>query len=145
MVSKRKMVLLTMLSAFILTLVAGVALADEKIGLIEPKTVISQHPRMAAVKKQVEAILQKKQEEAAAAAAKETDNQKKEAIYETKKNEAAAEEQKLMAPIIKDIDLAIRNVAKAKGLTIVIDTAQTLMGGIDITNDVVQELKRIAK
>ncbi|NLH94909.1 MAG: OmpH family outer membrane protein [Synergistaceae bacterium] len=138
------MILLSVLSAFILAMAAGAALAGDKIGVIEPQTVLSQHPKMPQVKKQIQAMLQKKQEEAKAAIEKETDNEKKAEIYQTKKNEAAAEEQKLMAPILKDMDQAIRNVAKAKGLTVVIDVAQALMGGVDITNDVIAELKRTA-
>jgi outer membrane protein len=144
MVSCKKMILLSVLSAFILAMAAGAALAGEKIGVIEPQTVLSQHPKMPQVKKQIQAILQKKQEEAKAAIEKEKDNNKKAEIYQTKQNEAAAEEQKLMAPILKDMDQAIRNVAKAKGLTVVIDVAQALMGGVDITNDVVAELKKTA-
>lgn len=142
MVSSKKMVLLAVLSAFMLTVVAGVALADEKIGVIEPQKVLFQHPKMAQVQKQVQAVVQKKQEEAKTAIDKEQDNKKKAEIYQTKRNEAATEEQKLMAPLFKDIDLAIRSVAKAKGLTIVLDKAQVFMGGIDITDDVIQELKK---
>jgi outer membrane protein len=144
MFSFKKMVLMAVLSAFILSLVAGVALAGDKIGVIEPQTVLNQHPKMSQVKKQVQAIVQKKQEEARAAIEKEQDNKKKAAIYEMKQNEAAVEEQKLMAPLLKDIDLAIRTVAKAKGLTVVIDVAQALMGGVDITYDVIGELKKSA-
>ena len=47
-----------------------------------------------------------------------------------------------MAPLFKDIDLAIRSIAKAKNLTIVLDKAQVFMGGLDITEDVIQELKK---
>lgn len=142
MVLSKKAVLLAVLSAFILTIVAGVALAEEKIGVIEPQKVLFQHPKMAQVQKQVQAVVQKKQDEAKAAIDKEQDNKKKAEIYQTKRNEAATEEQKLMAPLFKDIDLAIRSVAKAKGLTIVLDKAQVFMGGIDITDDVIQELKK---
>jgi outer membrane protein len=142
MVSSKKMVLLAVLSAFILTMVAGVALADEKIGVIEPQKVLFQHPKMAQVQKQVQAVVQKKQAEAKTAIDKEQDNKKKAEIYQTKRNEAATEEQKLMAPLFKDIDLSIRSIAKAKGLTIVLDKAQVFMGGLDITDDVIQELKK---
>jgi outer membrane protein len=142
MVSNKKMVLLAVLSAFILTMVAGAALADEKIGVIEPQKVLFQHPKMAQVQKQVQAVVQKKQAEAKTAIDKEQDNKKKAEIYQTKRNEAATEEQKLMAPLFKDIDLAIRSIAKAKGLTIVLDKAQVFMGGLDITDDVIQELKK---
>jgi Predicted membrane protein len=117
-------------------------MAAEKIGVIEPQTVLSQHPKMAQVRKQIQEFVQMKQEEAKAAIAKEKDDKKKAEIYQTKQNEAAVEEQKLMAPLLKDVDLAIHTVAKAKGLTLVIDVAQALMGGVDITHDVIAELKK---
>jgi outer membrane protein len=142
MVSRKKLMLLAVLSVFSLAIASGVALAAEKIGVIEPQTVLSQHPKMAQVRKQIQEVLQKKQEEAKAAIAKEKDDKKKAEIYQTKQNEAAVEEQKLMAPLLKDVDLAIHTVAKAKGLTLVIDVAQALMGGVDITHDVIAELKK---
>ncbi len=142
MVSRKKLTLLAVLSVFSLAIASGVALAAEKIGVIEPQTVLSQHPKMAQVRKQIQEVLQKKQEEAKAAIANEKDDKKKAEIYQTKQNEAAVEEQKLMAPILKDMDVAIRSVAKAKGLTLVIDVAQALMGGVDITHDVIAELKK---
>jgi len=142
MVLRKKLILLAVLSVFSLAIASGVALAAEKIGVIEPQTVLSQHPKMAQVQKQIQEVVQKKQEEAKTAIAKEKDDKKKAEIYQTKQNEAAAEEQKLMAPLLKDVDLAIHAVAKAKGLTIVIDVAQALMGGVDITHDVIAELKK---
>jgi len=47
-----------------------------------------------------------------------------------------------MEPLFKDIDLAIRTVAKAKGVTIVLDKTQVFFGGADITEDVIQEVKK---
>ncbi len=143
--SSKKTVLFTVLVGFILSMVAGIALAEEKIGVVEPQKVLSQHPKMAQVSKQVQAIVQKKQAEAKSAIEKEKDNKKKEEIYKAKRNEAATEEQKLLAPLFKDIDLAIRSVAKAKGLTMVISRAQVFVGGVDITEDVIQELKKKAQ
>ena len=92
MVSKRKIVLLAVLSAFVLTMVAGVAMAEEKIGVVEPQKVLAQHPKMPDVKKQVQAVLQKKQAEAKAAIDKEKDEKKKAEIYQAKRKEAAQEE-----------------------------------------------------
>ena len=142
MVSKRKIVLLAVLSAFVLTMVAGVAMAEEKIGVVEPQKVLAPHPKMPDVKKQVQAVLQKKQAEAKAAIDKEKDEKKKAEIYQAKRKEAAQEEQKLLAPVLKEIDLAIRTVAKNKGLTIVLSKTQALMGGLDITEDVIKQLKK---
>lgn len=145
MVSMKKAVLFPVLVGFILSMAAGIALAEEKIGVLEPQKVLSQHPKMAQVSKQVQAIVQKKQAEAKSAIEKEKDNKKKEEIYKTKRNEAATEEKKLMAPLFKDIDLAIRSVAKAKGLTVVISKTRVFVGGVDITEDVIRELKKKAQ
>lgn len=86
--------------------------------------------------------MQKKQAEAKAAIEKATDDKEKQKIFSTKRQEAAMQEQKLMQPLFKDIDLAIRTVAKTKGITIVLDKAQVFFGGIDITEDVIQNLKK---
>ncbi len=142
MVSNRKMVLVTILSALVLAMFAGVALAAEKIGVVDPQKVLSQHPKMAQVGKQVQAVFQQKQEEAKTAMDKEKDKKKKAEIYQKKRSEAATEEGKLMAPLFKDIDLAIRSVAKEKGLTLVLNKGQVLMGGLDITDEVIKALKK---
>jgi len=87
-------------------------------------------------------VVQSKQNEAKMAIDATSNKDEQAKIYRTKRQEAAAEEQKLMQPLFKDIDLAIRTVAKAKGLTIVLDKTQVFFGGMDITNDVIQELKK---
>lgn len=120
----------------------GIALAAEKIGVIEPQKILFQHPRFAATQEKVKSVLTAKQNEAKVAIEAENDKNKKAQIYQTKKQEAAMEEQKLMAPLFKEIELAVRTVAKAKDITLVLDKAQVFFGGIDITNDVIQELKK---
>ena len=52
------------------------------------------------------------------------------------------EEQKLMDPIFKDINLAIRTVANQKKLTVIVDKEAVFFGGVDITDDVIAELKK---
>jgi outer membrane protein len=120
----------------------GVALAAEKIGVIEPQKILFQHPKFAATQQRVKSVLTAKQNEAKIAIEAEKDNNKKAQIYQTKKQEAAMEEQKLMAPLFKEIELSVRTVAKSKGITLVLDKAQVFFGGIDITNDVIQDLKK---
>ena len=141
MSSGKKIAVLAVLSVFILAMAAGAVSAQEKIGVVEPQKVLSQHPKMPEVKKQIQAVLQKKQAEAKAAIDKEKDERKKAEIYQAKRKEAAAEEQKVLAPLFKDIDLAIRSVAKAKGLTIVLNKSQVLLSGLDITDVVMKQLK----
>ncbi|MBO8153607.1 OmpH family outer membrane protein [Thermovirga sp.] len=138
----RSIVTVGVLSLFLVAFVCGTALAQEKIGVLDPQKVLFQHPKFAQVQKEIKAMMQKKQAEAKAAIEKATDDKEKQKIFSTKRQEAAMQEQKLMQPLFKDIDLAIRTVAKTKGITIVLDKAQVFFGGIDITEDVIQNLKK---
>lgn len=138
----RKILSVMALSALVLTALSGIALAQEKIGVIDPQKVLFQHPKFEQAQKQIKTVVEKKQAEAKDAIDKTSDNNEKQRIFEAKRQEAAREEQKIMEPIFKDIDLAIRTVAKAKGATIVLDKTQVFFGGADVTEDVIQELKK---
>lgn len=120
----RKILSVMALSALVLTALSGIALAQEKIGVIDPQKVLFQHPKFEQAQKQIKTVVEKKQAEAKDAIDKTSDNNEKQRIFEAKRQEAAREEQKIMEPIFKDIDLAIRTVAKAKGVTIVLDKTQ---------------------
>lgn len=122
--------------------IAGIAAAEEKVAIIDPQKVLFQHPKFEQTQKQIKAMMERKQTEAKAAIDKETNNDKKTQIFQSKREEAASEERKLMEPLFKDIDIAIRTVASAKKLTIVVDKNALFFGGLDITDDVVQELKK---
>jgi outer membrane protein len=47
-----------------------------------------------------------------------------------------------MEPLFKDINLAIRTVANAKKITVVVDKGAVFFGGTDITAEVITELKK---
>jgi outer membrane protein len=122
---------------------AGAATAaEEKVGGIDPQKVLFQHPKYEQTLKQIKTIADQKQEQAKVAIDKESDNNKKAEIFQAMRKEIAEEEQKLMQPLFKDIDLAVRAVAAAKQVTVVVDKTALFYGGVDITDDVVQELKR---
>jgi len=142
MVARKRLGLILFLTVLFTLLSTSSIMAQEKIGVIEPQKILFQHPKFGATQQQVKTILTVKQNEAKAAIEAETDNQKKAEIYSTKKQEAAMEEQKIMAPLFKEIELAVRKVAKSKGITLVLDKAQVFFGGLDITNDVIQELQK---
>ena len=93
---------------------------------------------------QIQKAVEQKQNEAKIAIDAESDNNKKAQIFQTKREEAAMEEKRLMDPLFKDIDLAIRTVAKAKKIDIVLDNTGVFYGGIDITNDIIQHLEKNA-
>jgi outer membrane protein len=130
------------LGVLLVATASGVAAAQEKVGVIDPQKVLFQHPKFQEVQRQIKSVVDKKQQEARTAIEQTSDNQQKQQIFEKKRQEAAMEEQKLMEPLFKDIDLAIRTVAKLKSITVVLDKGQVFFGGTDITEDVIQELKK---
>ncbi|HPX04137.1 MAG TPA: OmpH family outer membrane protein [Synergistaceae bacterium] len=142
MFSARKIVISLFAVLFFSLLVSGAAFAQDVMGCVDPQKIMFQHPKFEEVQKQIRDVTNKKQEEAKAAIEKETDDKKKAQIFQTKRTEAANEERKLMEPIFKDINLAIRTVANAKKITVVVDKGAVFYGGTDITDDVIAELKK---
>ena len=131
--------------ALLLVFVSGaVASANEKIGAIDSQKIIFQHPKFEGVTKRLQQISRTKENEMKLAVDKEPDQNKKAQIFNAKRNELAQEEQKLMQPIFKEAELAVRTVAKVKKVTVVIEKSAVYFGGIDITDDVIQELKKTA-
>lgn len=134
-----------LVAAFIfVALTSGVAAADEKIGVIDSQKIIFQHPKFEGVTKQLQQISKNKENEMKLAVDKEPDQNKKAQIFNTKRNELAQEEARLMQPIFKEAELAVRTVAKVKKVTVVIEKSAVYFGGVDITDDVIQELKKNA-
>jgi outer membrane protein len=130
-------------------LVAGAAFAaDAKastgdvIGIIDSQLIVSKHPDFEKTAKELQQVLKQKESEAKAAADKESEPSKKAQIVQAKRMEAAKEEQRLMEPIFKACQEAVRVVAKQRNVTIVLEKASVYFGGQDITDYVVQQLSR---
>jgi outer membrane protein len=144
MFSGKRIGILLSLAVLLVCSSAVLASANEKIGVIDSQKIIFQHPRFEAVTKQLQQISQKKENEMKMAVDKEPDQNKKAQIFNTKRNEFAQEEAKLMQPIFQEAQVAVRTVARLKGVTVVIEQSAVYFGGIDITDDVIQELKKKA-
>ena len=121
---------------------AAAAAAADSVGIVDRGDILNNHPRLAQVRQQLANIARQKEEEAKAAADKETDTAKKAQAVQAKRMELAQEEQKLMAPIYQDCEQAVREVAVRKKLTLVLDKFVVLIGGVDITQDVIQQLAK---
>jgi outer membrane protein len=89
-------------------------------------------------------ISKTKETEMKTAVDSEKDQDKKAEIYQAKRRELAQEEQRLMQPLFQEAQMAVRTVAKLKSITVVIEKGAVYFGGIDITDDVIQELKKKA-
>jgi len=126
------------------TLLASVAAfaANDVIGVVEFQRCVAGHPKFKAVQGQMAAANKKKEGEAKAAFDKATTDEKKYEAVQEKRMELMKESRGLMQPLLKDVDLAIRKVAQAKKITVVIEKDATFTGGIDITNDVIAALKK---
>ena len=120
---------------------ANTAFADT-IGFINSQKLVLQHPKVPAGQEQIKTMNEKKTKEAKEAIDKIADEQKKVQEYQNRRQDAAQEESKLMAPIFKDVELAIRKVANAKKVNVVVDENAVFYGGINITEDVITELKK---
>lgn len=124
-------------------MMAGCAYAaEERVGGIHPQSVLFRHPNYEKTLKQIESIANNKMNVADEAIKKAEGDDKKRELFQNVRREIAEEEQKLMQPLFDDIERAIRTVATQKQITVVIDSASLFYGGIDITDDVVQELKK---
>jgi outer membrane protein len=130
------------LSSYSCAFAAAAAAPEEKVGAIEPQKVLFQHPKYEQTLQQIKNIADQKQNEAKTAIDKEPDNNKKAEIFQNMRRSIAEEEQKLMQPLFNDIDIAIRTVAIAKKITVVVDKTALFYGAVDISDDVVQELKK---
>jgi outer membrane protein len=122
----------------------AMASADEKIGVIDSQKIVFQHPKFEGITKQMQQISKTKETEMKAAVDSEKDQDKKAEIYQAKRRELAQEEQRLMQPLFQEAQMAVRTVAKLKNITVVIEKGAVYFGGIDITDDVIQELKKNA-
>lgn len=114
----------------------------DSVGIVDRGEILNNHPRLQQVQQQIMNIARQKEQEAKAAADKETDTAKKAQAVQAKRMELAQEEQKLMGPIYQDCEQAVREVAVKKKLTLVLDKFVVLIGGVDITQDVIQQLAK---
>ncbi|MBQ7154467.1 MAG: OmpH family outer membrane protein [Synergistaceae bacterium] len=121
---------------------AAPAATTDSVGIVDRGEILNNHPRLAQVRQQLANIARQKENEAKAAADKESDTAKKAQAVQSKRMELAQEEQKLMAPIYQDCEQAVREVAVRKKLTLVLDKFVVLIGGVDITQDVIQQLAK---
>ena len=142
MFTSRKIAVSVLAVLFLSLYIAGAAFAQDVMGCVDPQKVMFQHPKFEQIQKQISDVTNKKQAEAKTAIDKETDDKKKAKIFQDKRTEVANEERKLMEPLFKDINLAIRTVANAKKITVVVDKGAVFFGGTDITADVITELKK---
>ena len=116
--------------------------AEDKVGYVDDMGVLQQFSKFQHAQKQLDELGKKKSNAAKAAFDKESDEKKKSDIVQNLQLEMREEEAKLMNPVLKEVNDTIAKVAKQKGITIVINKALVYYGGIDLTQDVANALKK---
>ena len=134
------LVMIAIMSIFVFSAVSSAA--DEKVGFVNDMAVLGEFSKFKQAQQQLETIGKKKSDAAKAAFDKETDEKKKANIVQNLQLELRNEESKIMNPVLKEINDTISKVAKAKGITIVLNKALVYYGGVDLTQDVITALKR---
>jgi outer membrane protein len=124
---------------------AGVARGADTLGVIESQKVLYQHPNFELVVKQIGENGRKKEAGIQKALEKTMDLDEKRRIFEENAREMREEEARLMRPIDKECQDAVQAVAQKKKITVVLEKNSAYFGGVDITEEVIQQLKATVK
>lgn len=133
-----------LLALAILHLFSAAAMAaSDRVGYIDAQRILMSHPKYETSQKHLDDFIQKKTEEARVAAEQEQDASKRATIVDAARRESGDEETRVMNPITEEINKVIEKVAKAKGVTIVLNKVLIYFGGVDLTEDVIKEVKTL--
>ena len=143
-----KTVALAIAAAFLFG-VAGLAVSQtthvasaspaSNVGVVNYQMVVQQHPDLAKVQTTMQAESEAAKKEFDAKAASLGDKEKQE-YYMQLQQRLQLKNQELMVPVFSKVDAVIKEVADAKGLSVVVDKGAVIYGGQDITDDCVKKV-----
>ncbi len=120
------------------THVASAAPASN-VGVVNYQMVVQQHPDLAKVQTTMQAESEAAKKEFDAKAASLGDKEKQE-YYMQLQQRLQLKNQELMVPLFSKVDAVIKEVADAKGLSVVVDKGAVIYGGQDITDECVKKV-----
>ena len=115
------------------------AAAASNVGVVNYQMVVQQHPDLAKVQTTMQAESEAAKKEFDAKAASLGDKEKQE-YYMQLQQRLQLKNQELMVPLFSKVDAIIKEVADAKGLSVVVDKGAVIYGGQDITDDCVKKV-----
>lgn len=107
------------------------------VGVVNYQLLVSQHPDTAAAQQTMDAAVAQTKSDFDAKSVGLSD-QDKQALYQQLQQGLQQKNQELLGPINDKIMAAIKSVADAKKLTVVVDKSSIVYGGQDITDDVMK-------
>jgi len=140
----KKVVSFVVLVGVVAVLVGGFAYAATpmRIGVVDISYLMNNHPRANSVRAKIKALLRENQAkfDREVKAKKLSKKQQAELFYRMKAK-LDKQEKALLANLFKDINLAIRQIARKRHISVVFEKRAVVYGGIDITQDVLRLLK----
>ena len=109
------------------------------VGVVNYQMLVQQHPDLAKVQTTMQAESEAAKKEFDAKAASLGDKEKQE-YYMQLQQRLQLKNQELMVPLFSKVDAVIKEVADAKGLSIVVDKGAVIYGGQDITDECVKKV-----
>ena len=113
------------------------AAASSNVGVVNNNMLFNQHPEVAQAKTKMEAEYEQAKKDFESKSASMNDQQKQE-YYQQIQQRLQNKERELLGPIFDKINAAVKKVADAKGLTIVVEKSNVVYGGQDITDEVIK-------
>ena len=114
--------------------------ASSSVGVVDYRKAMASHPDYASASNEMQKAMQEAQMRFEADTANKSDEEKAKAMQQAQM-ELQQKEQDLLAGIQKKVHAAVKQVAEAKGLSVVLDKNAVVYGGQDITDDVVKKFK----
>jgi outer membrane protein len=109
------------------------------VGIVDYLYLINHHPDTAKANEALKTELDKDKQEFTDKSATLGDAEKQ-ALDKQLGQQIAQKRQELLKPIAEQVNLAIKNVADAKGLSVVVAKNTVIYGGVDITEEVLKKL-----
>lgn len=112
------------------------AASSANIGIVDFQLLMSQHPDMAAAQEIIKTETEQTQKDFNDKTATMTSDQEKQAYFNQLQEQLDEKKQMLLGNIRDKVIAAIKEVADAKGLNLVMDKGAAIYGGQDITVEV---------
>jgi outer membrane protein len=111
--------------------------ASSVVGVVNYQLLVSQHPDMVAAQQTIVEAAKQAKSDFDAKSPKLSDPDKQ-ALYQKLQLALQQKSQEILAPINNKVMAAVKSVADAKGLKVVVDKGSAIYGGQDITADVMK-------
>jgi outer membrane protein len=107
------------------------------IGVVNYQLLLAQHPDTAVAQQTINEAVAKAKSDFDTKSVNMSD-QDKQALYQQLQQGLQQKNQELLGPISDKVIAAVKSVAEAKGLTVIVDKSSVVYGGQDITDDVIK-------